>query len=363
MIRPSRLVIVLGLVAVLALALVTPAMADANFKFRFEVEGLPSGCSSSLSVTWSGWNNGTQQKNQNANVGTPVPVDPGSEFTFSFPSPVTCKDGSVYKLLSTSHSSPTTAGEAKDEVTITGTYGPACVPPSITTQPANVTVTEGGTASFGVVASGTNLSYQWRQNGTDIAGANSSSYTTPSLALADNGASFDVVVSGECGDAVTSAAATVTVTAACVPPSITTQPANVTVTEGGTASFGVVANGTNLSYQWRQNGTDIAGANSSSYTTPSLALADNGASFDVVVSGECGDAVTSAAATLAVNATPPPPPSPPADQPAAAVVLLPETGETPQAPVLLLPVTGNDAPQPGAWWPRFIHWLLGVLGL
>ena len=274
MIRPSRLVIVLGLVAVLALALVTPAMADANFKFRFEVEGLPSGCSSSLSVTWSGWNNGTQQKNQNANVGTPVPVDPGSEFTFSFPSPVTCKDGSVYKLLSTSHSSPTTAGEAKDEVTITGTYGPACVPPSITTQPANVTVTEGGTASFGVVASGTNLSYQWRQNGTDI-----------------------------------------------------------------------------------------AGANSSSYTTPSLALADNGASFDVVVSGECGDAVTSAAATLAVNATPPPPPSPPADQPAAAVVLLPETGETPQAPVLLLPVTGNDAPQPGAWWPRFIHWLLGVLGL
>src|SRR5713101_4870172 len=49
-------------------------------------------------------------------------------------------------------------------------------------------------------------------------------------------------------------------------PTITTQPANQTVTAGQTASFTVVAGGTApLSYQWQKNGVNIAGATSSSY--------------------------------------------------------------------------------------------------
>ena len=46
------------------------------------------------------------------------------------------------------------------------------VAPTITTPPANVTVTAPNPASFSVVASGTApLSYQWRRNGTPIGGA------------------------------------------------------------------------------------------------------------------------------------------------------------------------------------------------
>src|SRR5207302_1558993 len=101
---------------------------------------------------------------------------------------------------------------------------------------------------------------------------------------------------------VTSNAATLTVSAAAVAPSITTQPANQTVTVGQTATFAVVATGTApLSYQWQKSGTAISGATSASYTTPATTSADNGATFVVVVSNSAGS-VTSTAATLTVNA-------------------------------------------------------------
>ena len=179
--------------------------------------------------------------------------------------------------------------------------------PSITTQPANQTVTAGQTATFSVVASGTApLGYQWRRNGAAISGATSASYTTPATTTSDSGAQFAVVVSNSTGS-VTSDAATLTVTSAPVAPSITTQPANQTVTAGQTATFSVVANGTaSLSYQWRRNGAAVSGATSASYTTPATTTSDSGAQFTVVVSNSTGS-VTSNSASLTVNPAPVPP--------------------------------------------------------
>src|SRR5271170_5189237 len=98
--------------------------------------------------------------------------------------------------------------------------------------------------------------------------------------------------------------ATLTVTAAPVAPSITTQPASQTVTAGQTASFSVVATGTStLTYQWKKNGTAISGATATSYTTPATAASDNGTSFTVAVTNSVGSA-TSNAATLTVNVPP-----------------------------------------------------------
>ncbi len=184
---------------------------------------------------------------------------------------------------------------ATDTDTIQGTSSP-----QITTQPANVTVTAPAAASFSVVATGTApLSYQWRRNGAPIGGATSSSYVLNPTAVGDNGAQFSVVVSNSAGS-LTSSAATLTVNAAPVPPSITTPPANQTVPTPAPASFSVVAAGTApLSYQWRRNGAPIAGATSTSYILNPTAVSDSGASFDVVVSNSVGTA-TSAAATLTV---------------------------------------------------------------
>src|SRR6266852_2985980 len=116
------------------------------------------------------------------------------------------------------------------------TANAAAVAPTITTQPANQAVTSGQTATFTVVAAGTApLGYQWQKNGVNIAGATATSYTTPATTTADSGASFAVVVSNTAGT-VTSAAATLTVNAAAVAPTITTQPANQSVTSGQTAT-------------------------------------------------------------------------------------------------------------------------------
>src|SRR5437763_12550883 len=195
----------------------------------------------------------------------------------------------------------TSAGSATSNAA-TLTVNAAATAPSITTQPANQTVTVGQTATFTVVAAGTApLGYQWQKNGTAISRATSASYTTPATTSADSGAQFVVVVSNSAGSA-TSNAATLTVSATAVAPTITTPPANETVTVGQTATFTVVATGTTpLGYQWQKNGTAIRGATSASYTTPATTSTDNGAQFRVVVSNVAGN-VTSNAATLTVNA-------------------------------------------------------------
>ncbi len=184
------------------------------------------------------------------------------------------------------------------------TVAAAPVPAIITTPPQNATVTAGQSASFSVTASGTApIAYQWRRNGTDIAGATAAAYTTPATVLADNGAVFTVRVTNAAGGA-ESSGALLTVMAAPVAPSITTQPADVTLTAGQAASFSVVAAGAApLSYQWRRNGTAIAGATAASYTTPVTAVADDGALFSVLVTNAVGNA-TSRNARLSVSPAP-----------------------------------------------------------
>ncbi|HEY1900943.1 MAG TPA: right-handed parallel beta-helix repeat-containing protein [Terracidiphilus sp.] len=140
----------------------------------------------------------------------------------------------------------------------------------------------------------------------NIPGATATSYTTPATNAADSGSTFDVVVSDATGSvisssaaAITSAAATLTVTAA--PPTLTQQPQDQSVALGQTATFSVTANSVGpLSYQWQQNSVNIAGATSSSYTTPPATTADTGAIFQVIVSNALGS-IASNPATLLVS--------------------------------------------------------------
>jgi hypothetical protein len=136
------------------------------------------------------------------------------------------------------------------------------------------------------------LSYQWMKNGLDIAGATATSYTTPPATVADNGSLFSARVSNVWGT-VTSNTAKLTVR---IPPSITTQPVNKTVSVGKTAKFSVTATGTSpFSYQWMKNGLNITGATKASYTTPPTVLADNGSLFSVKVSNAAGSATSNSA--------------------------------------------------------------------
>src|SRR5436309_4767214 len=144
---------------------------------------------------------------------------------------------------------------AAPPISATLTVNAAAVAPTITTQPANQTVTAGQTATFAVVAAGTApQGYQLQNNDANITDATSASYTTATTTTADSGSTFAVVARNSAGT-VTSSAATLTVNAAAVAPTITTQPANQTVTAGQTATFAVVAAGTApLGYGWPQDG-------------------------------------------------------------------------------------------------------------
>jgi hypothetical protein len=178
--------------------------------------------------------------------------------------------------------------------------------PTITTQPVSQSVAVGNSATFIVAATGTApLTYQWQKNGVTVANATSASYTTPAAASADNAAKFSVVVSNSAGNA-TSNTATLTVTSTpqnSGAPKIITQPASETVTAGQSATFTVTASGSpTLAYQWQKNHTNIAGATSTSYSTPATSTSDSGETFDVVISNSVGT-VTSTSASLTVNAT------------------------------------------------------------
>jgi gliding motility-associated-like protein len=167
--------------------------------------------------------------------------------------------------------------------------------PAISDQPDNVTVCSGGNATFTVVASGGDLTYQWRRNGVNV-GSNSPtlSLTGVTPAMAGN---YTVFVSNTCGN-VTSAIAVLTVNTI---PAISDQPDNTTVCSGATATFTVTASGGDLTYQWRRNGVNV-GSNSPTLSLAGVTPAMAG-NYDVFISNSCGN-VTSTVAVLTVNTTP-----------------------------------------------------------
>jgi hypothetical protein len=83
--------------------------------------------------------------------------------------------------------------------------------------------------------------------------------------------------------------------------SVATQPTNQTTTIGSSFTLTVSATGSNLAYQWKKGGVDIAiNGNSASYTKASATAGDAG-TYTVVVHGDCGADATSDPATLTVN--------------------------------------------------------------
>lgn len=182
---------------------------------------------------------------------------------------------------------------------------------AITAQPTEQSVVAGTAATFNVVAADA-TGYQWQSSsdgGTTFANVNaatSASHTTAATTLADSGTQYRVVVSGA-SNSVTSSAVTLTVTATVVAPSISVQPAGLTITAGQNASFSITASGTSISYQWQRSTdggasfTNVAGETNATLNLTVVPLGDNGHQFRVVVSNGAGS-VTSNAALLTVNA-------------------------------------------------------------
>jgi O-glycosyl hydrolase len=183
--------------------------------------------------------------------------------------------------------------------------------PAVTALTLNPIGVAGGATSQGKVT----LSSAAPSSGivVTLASSNTAAATVPtsvSIASGTTSATFTVSTSSVSAStsstiSATYAGATMTaplaVSPAVVAPTITTEPGSETVTAGQAATFSVVASGTApLTYQWQENGTNISGATSASYTTPATTTTSNGSIFQVVVSNSAGS-ITSSAATLTVN--------------------------------------------------------------
>jgi hypothetical protein len=136
---------------------------------------------------------------------------------------------------------------------------------------------------------GSGLTYQWRKNGTAIAGATSNTY------YAKQAGNYRVAITNSNGCTDSSSAIALNFNAL---------PA-ATVTASGATSFcqgkQVTLNantGTGLSYQWKLNGSAISGATSSSY------IASATGAYSVTVTNSNGCSATSSGTSVTVNALP-----------------------------------------------------------
>jgi hypothetical protein len=198
---------------------------------------------------------------------------------------------------------------------VTSSVATVVVGSSITSNPTSLSISATQTANFSVSATGLSpFGYQWYQipsggsTGVAISGATSSVYTTPAVDASYDGAKYYATITDSCSP-LTSASATLTVTATNASPTIITQPVGESVAAGGTTSFSVVASGSPaLSYQWYQvpagttAGVLITGATASTYTVPATATttANDQDAYYVIVTNPYGQAV-SQKAPLAVG--------------------------------------------------------------
>jgi len=179
----------------------------------------------------------------------------------------------------------------------------------ITTQPANIVACAGNDASVSVVASGTNISYQWQvsTNGgttfTNITGATFATLSLTSVNNDMNGYQYQVVVTGAtCPSTITSNPVTLTVTSSA---NINAQPEDQTVCAGSDINF--VAGATGISYQWQvsTNGgttfTDVADATTTTLSISNVTESMNNNRYRLAVFS-CGSTpIYTDAALLTVN--------------------------------------------------------------
>lgn len=160
--------------------------------------------------------------------------------------------------------------------------------PVIVTPPAAISAFTGQTVSFTVTASGGTaaLTYQWRKDGVNLAGATGATLRLSQVTPANVG-SYDVTVTDQLG-LVTSSAAALTVSPTLA---VVTNVAGRHIVNAGQALAltALPAIPGPITYQWLRNGLPVAGATSATYSVASVTPA-HGGTYRVVASNSVGAA-------------------------------------------------------------------------
>jgi hypothetical protein len=250
-------------------------------------------------------------------TGTPAPTvqwqvstDGGAKFsnvpgatstTLSFTA-AAGQNGNVYQAVFTNGAGTATSSTATLAVDFA---------PTITSNPSDLDVAVGQTATFSAAAAANPpATVQWQvstdQGATfnDIPGATTTTLSF-TFTAGDDGNEYQAVFTNSLGSATTTAA-TLSVGFA---PTITAQPSNVTVNAGQTATFTAAADGkATPTVQWQVSTdggatfTNIGGATSTTLSVTAAAT-ENGSEYHAVFTNDVGSATTSAA-TLSVEFVP-----------------------------------------------------------
>ncbi len=182
---------------------------------------------------------------------------------------------------------------------------------SVSGQPVSVGVCAGSTAVFSVAASGTGITYQWRKGTVNLTesalyvGTKSATLSIKDVKGSDAG-DYSCVITGTCGNPVTSSAGTLTIIASV---QITQQPVSKEICSGASTSFSVAATGSGLTYAWKKgntaltNGGKYSGVNTATLNISSTTPAEEG-QYSCTVSSSCGNEVISTVAQLAIGTAP-----------------------------------------------------------
>ena len=168
------------------------------------------------------------------------------------------------------------------------------VAPVIAYQPVGQTNYIGNPITISAVANGqglANLTYQWQQDGVNYTGGNGGTANVliiPSAATTDSG-DFTLIATTAYGLSVTSSVAKVLISNAAVPPAFVAQPVSQSIYNGQTVTFSTSVISPDINsvyYQWKSNGVDIAGANSSTLTLNNVTTGYSGSQYSVGVTND-----------------------------------------------------------------------------
>ena len=183
----------------------------------------------------------------------------------------------IYGVMNEASSQSTSKYQVATPVTITEATAVApAASVSISETSGGTSICSGSSVTFGATPTngGTAPTYQWKVNGTAVSGATSSTFSTTTLAAGSNAVTCVMTsnLTGVTGNPATSNTITVTVNAS-VTPSVSITSTTTSICSGQSVTFTATPTngGTAPTYQWKNNGSVISGATSSTYSSTSLA--------------------------------------------------------------------------------------------
>ncbi len=182
--------------------------------------------------------------------------------------------------------------------------------PIIISEPLSQTICSGNSASFSVNATGSALTYQWRNGNVDlidggnVLGATTATLTINPATITDTSSFYNVVIIGGCSPNDTSIFVSLLIETA---PLITLEPSSQVSCIGNSVVFSATVTGSNLTYQWRKGNTDvinggnISGAATATLTISPISISDTSSNYYLVITGTCPPSDTSVHVSLQLN--------------------------------------------------------------